>query len=132
MRCAWRAHAAWLWASGFIIPLFLSLGFSLAFGQKDKPKAGTAQESSIARSLQLKKTEQNIDNFVLELAAASERVEVSASAATITTGGASAPASIVSTAELTALSSAPERVKEILPTAPSIIQTLDGRLHHES
>jgi Carboxypeptidase regulatory-like domain/TonB-dependent Receptor Plug Domain len=80
------------------------------------------------RSVELKRAEQNIEDFVLDLAAVSERVEVSESASTITTESASAPASVVSNDELLTLPTAQERVKEVLPTTPGVIQTLDGKL----
>ncbi len=190
IRYAWRAHAAWFWASGFIILLFSSPGFSLAFGQKDTPKASTAHEASIrgtvtttekayavagaivrlsgnpvpsaplstqtdengqyefgnlapgtysvsvefagfkpeTRSVLLNRGEQKIQDFILDLEAVSEKIEVRESAAAITTESASAPAVVVSNIELVTIPTAQEKVKEVIPTTPGVIQTLDGKL----
>ncbi len=80
------------------------------------------------RSVLLNRGEQKIQDFILDLQAVSEKIEVSESATTITTESASAPAAIVSNAELLTLPTAQEKVKEVLPMTPGVVQTLDSKL----
>jgi Carboxypeptidase regulatory-like domain len=82
----------------------------------------------ITRSVVLKKGEEQTEDFILELEAVSEEVEVTEPASAITTESASAPAAIVSNTELITLPTAQEKVKEVLPTTPGVIQTLDSKL----
>jgi len=83
---------------------------------------------AIARSIVTSVGQQNVQDFVLELEAVSEKIEVSGSTAAITTETASAPAAMVSNAELITLPTTQEKVKEVLPVTPGVVQTLEGKL----
>lgn len=69
-----------------------------------------------------------VENFTMELEVVSERVEVTDSSSGISTESASAPAAVVTNTQLITLPTAQEKVKEILPITPGVIQTLDGKL----
>src|SRR5271157_2032086 len=80
------------------------------------------------RSVLLNRGEQKTQDFMLDLEAVSEKIEVRESAAAITTESASAPAVVVSNIELVTIPTPQEKVKEVIPTTPGVIQTLDGKL----
>src|ERR1700740_2507202 len=79
-------------------------------------------------SVTLNRADQKSQNFSLELEVISERVEVSASVSLMVTESASAPAAFITTTELITLPTAQERVKEVLPVTPGVVQTLDSKL----
>jgi hypothetical protein len=83
---------------------------------------------SINRSVVLKPKQDLSEDFTIELEAVSEKVEVTDAASAISTESASAPAAIITKKELITLPTAQEKVKEILPITPGVIQTLDGKL----
>jgi Carboxypeptidase regulatory-like domain len=83
---------------------------------------------AITTPIQLNRGEQKIQNFSMEIAAVSEKVEVSGSASAITTESSSAPTAFVTTTELITLPTAQEKVKEVLPVTPGVVQTLDSKL----
>jgi hypothetical protein len=80
------------------------------------------------RSIVLKPGGQSTQDFGLELKTLTERVEVNVSESAITTESASAPAAIVSNTELITLPTTQEKVKEVLPVTPGVVQTLEGKL----
>jgi hypothetical protein len=82
----------------------------------------------ITAAVVVNRGEQKIQNFSMEIAAVSQKVEVSVTAAAITTESASAPASFVTTTELITLPTSQEKVKEVLPVTPGVVQTLDSKL----
>jgi hypothetical protein len=69
-----------------------------------------------------------VQDFTMELEAVSEKVEVTESISAVATESASAPTAIVTNSELVTLPTAQEKVKEIIPVTPGVIQTLDGKL----
>jgi len=83
---------------------------------------------TITKSVVLNPRQQFVQDFTLELETVSEKVEVKDSAPAITAESASAPSNIVTKAELVTLPTAQEKVKEILPVTPGVIQTLDRKL----
>jgi len=88
----------------------------------------TENFKAITRSIVLKAGEPSAQNFVLELKAITEKVEVNVSESAITTESASAPAAIVSNTELITLPTTQEKVKEVLTVTPGVVQTLEGKL----
>jgi hypothetical protein len=80
------------------------------------------------KAVVLNPKQQNIQDFTLELETASEKVEVSETASAIATESASPPAALVTKIVLVSLPTAGEKVKEILPIAPGVVKTLDGKL----
>jgi Carboxypeptidase regulatory-like domain len=83
---------------------------------------------AITMQILLSRGEQKIQNFNMELAGIAQRVEVSGSASAITTESSSAPNAFVTTTELITLPTAQEKVKEVLPVTPGVVQTLDSKL----
>jgi hypothetical protein len=83
---------------------------------------------TITRSIVLNPRQQFVQDFTVELETVSEKVEVRDSAPAITTESASAPSNIVTKTQLITLPTAQEKVKEILPVTPGVIQTLDRKL----
>jgi hypothetical protein len=83
---------------------------------------------TITKSIVLNPRQQFVQDFTLELETISEKIEVKDSAPAITTESASAPSNIVTKTELITLPTAQEKVKEILPVTPGVIQTLDRKL----
>jgi Carboxypeptidase regulatory-like domain len=82
----------------------------------------------IERAVLLRAGEQNIQDFSLEVHAVSEKVEVSALATIISTESASAPVAVVTNAQLITLPTSQEKVKEVIPMTPGVVQTLDSKL----
>jgi len=76
----------------------------------------------------LKAGEQRILEFILEVDAVSERVEVSENAAIISTESSSAPITVVTNTQLVTLPTSEEKVKEVIPITPGVVQTLDSKL----
>ncbi len=83
---------------------------------------------AITMQIVLGRGEQKIQNFSMGLAGIAQRVEVSGSASAITTESSSAPNAFVTTTELITLPTAQEKVKEVLPVTPGVVQTLDSKL----
>jgi Carboxypeptidase regulatory-like domain len=82
----------------------------------------------IEKALQLKAGDQRIQDFKLELEAVWEKVEVSGSATIISTESASAPVAVVTNTQLVTLPTSQEKVKEVVPMTPGVVQTLDSKL----
>jgi hypothetical protein len=83
---------------------------------------------AITASVLLNRGEQKIQDFSMEIKGVAQKVEVSVSAAAITTESASAPTTFITTTELITLPTAQEKVKEVLPVTPGVVQTLDSKL----
>jgi hypothetical protein len=83
---------------------------------------------AIRLSVVLNPKEDVVENFTMELEVVSERIEVTDTSSGISTESASAPAAVVTNTQLITLPTAQEKVKEILPITPGVIQTLDGKL----
>jgi len=82
----------------------------------------------IERSVLLKAGEQKIQDFSLAIEAVSEKVVVSSSATIISTESASAPVAVVTNTQLITLPTSQEKVKEVIPLTPGVVQTLDSKL----
>jgi hypothetical protein len=82
----------------------------------------------IERALPLKAGEHLIQDFLLEVEAVSVRVEVSGSATIVSTESSSAPVAVVTNAQLITLPTSQEKVKEVIPFTPGVVQTLDSKL----
>jgi len=80
------------------------------------------------KAVPLKQGQQSIQDFVLEVQAMSQKVEVSGEAAIISTENASAPVAVVTNAQLITLPTQQEQVKEVIPVTPGVVQTLDSKL----
>ena len=80
------------------------------------------------RAVLLKAGDQTIQDFTLEVEAVSERVEVSGLATIISTESASAPVAVVTNTQLITLPTSQEKVKEVIPMTPGVVQTLDSKL----
>ena len=76
----------------------------------------------------LKAGDQWIQDFRLEVEAVRERVEVSGLATIISTESASAPVAVVTNTQLITLPTSQEKVKEVIPMTPGVVQTLDSKL----
>jgi hypothetical protein len=76
----------------------------------------------------LKAGDQRIQDFSLELEVVREKVEVSGSATIISTESASAPVAVVTNSQLITLPTSQEKVKELIPVTPGVVQTLDSKL----
>ena len=72
--------------------------------------------------------DQRIQDFRLEVEAVREKVEVSGSAMIISTESASAPVAVVTNTQLITLPTSQEKVKEVIPVTPGVVQTLDSKL----
>jgi hypothetical protein len=83
---------------------------------------------AIKTSVLFKGGEQKIQDFSLRLEAYSEKVEVIGSAAAIATENSSAPAAIVTNTQLVTLPTSQEKLKEVIPVTPGVVQTLDSKL----
>jgi hypothetical protein len=82
----------------------------------------------IEKALPLKAGQQLIQDFLLEVEAVSVKVEVSGSAAIISTESSSAPVAVVTNTQLITLPTSQEKVKEVIPYTPGVVQTLDSKL----
>ena len=82
----------------------------------------------IEKTVVLKEGEQSIQDFKLEVEAVSEKVEVSGAATIISTESSSAPVAVVTNTELITLPTQQEKVKEVIPVTPGVVQTLDSKL----
>jgi hypothetical protein len=82
----------------------------------------------IERAVLLKAGDQGIQDFRLEVEGVREKVEVSGSATIISTESASAPAAVVTNSQLVTLPTSQEKVKEVIPMTPGVVQTLDSKL----
>ena len=82
----------------------------------------------IERAVLLKAGDQWIQDFRLEVEAVRERVEVSGLATIISTESASAPVAVVTNTQLITLPTSQEKVKEVIPMTPGVVQTLDSKL----
>ena len=82
----------------------------------------------IERTVLLKAGDQRIQDFRLEVEAVREKVEVSGSAMIISTESASAPVAVVTNTQLITLPTSQEKVKEVIPVTPGVVQTLDSKL----
>jgi hypothetical protein len=70
-----------------------------------------------------------VQDFKLELETVTEKVEVHEETQAISTESVSAPAATVSQSELTALPTAQQKFKEVLPVTPGVVRTQDGKLN---
>jgi hypothetical protein len=82
----------------------------------------------ITVSTVLNRAEKKAQNFALELQVVSQKVEVSGLASIITTESASAPVAVVTNTQLITLPTSQEKVKEVIPLTPGVVQTLDSKL----
>jgi hypothetical protein len=83
---------------------------------------------AITRSIVLNSSQQNLQDFTLQLDVVTEKVEVNETASAISTESAAAPPATVTSVELITLPTAQEKVKEVLPITPGVIRTLDSKL----
>ena len=83
---------------------------------------------SVTRSIVVAPHLRNVQDFVLELAKVTEKVEVNESAAPVTTQTAATANMTITNQQLRTLPTADEKFKEVLPVTPGVIRTLDGRL----
>ena len=79
-------------------------------------------------TLLVKAGDRKIQDFSLPLAGVSETVEVTGSEPAISTESASAPVAVVTNSQLVTLPTAQEKVKEVIPVTPGVVQTLDSKL----
>ncbi|HKI12585.1 MAG TPA: carboxypeptidase regulatory-like domain-containing protein [Candidatus Acidoferrum sp.] len=82
----------------------------------------------IERAVLLQAGDQKVQDFRLEVEAVRERVEVSGLATIISTESASAPVAVVTNTQLVTLPTSQEKVKEVIPMTPGVVQTLDSKL----
>ena len=82
----------------------------------------------IERTVALKAGDQKVLDFSLEVEAVSVKVEVSESASIMSTEGASAPVAVMTNTQLITLPTSQEKVKEVIPVTPGVVQTLDSKL----
>jgi hypothetical protein len=82
----------------------------------------------IDRAVALKAGDQAIQDFSMDVEAVIEKVVVTGLASIISTESASAPAAIVTNEQLITLPTSQEKVKEIFPMTPGVVQTLDSKL----
>src|SRR5208283_4941614 len=82
----------------------------------------------VESAVPLKAGEQRIQDFSLEVEVVRERVEVSGLATIISTESASAPVAVVTNTQLVTLPTSQEKVKEVIPMTPGVVQTLDSKL----
>src|SRR6266566_1147053 len=82
----------------------------------------------IERAVLLKAGERKIQDFSLGVQSVSEKVEVSGAATIISTESSSAPVSVVTNTQLITLPTQQEKVKEVIPVTPGVVQTLDSKL----
>jgi hypothetical protein len=83
---------------------------------------------AIAKSVTLGARQQSVQDFTLQLETVSEKVEVNATAAAITTESSSVPPATVTNTELTTIPTPQEKVRDVLPITPGVIRTLDSKL----
>ena len=72
--------------------------------------------------------QQDVEDISLQLDVVSEKVEVSETAAAVSTESAAAPPVTVTNTEVRSIPTAQETVKEVLPITPGVIKTLDSKL----
>lgn len=82
----------------------------------------------IEKTVQLKAGDQKTQDFRLDIEVVREKVEVSGLAAIISTESSSAPVAIVTNTQLVTLPTSQEKVKEVIPVTPGVVQTLDSKL----
>ena len=82
----------------------------------------------IDRAVSLKAGDDGIQDFSMDVEAVFEKVVVTGLASIISTENASAPAAIVTNAQLVTLPTSQETVKEIFPMTPGVVQRLDSKL----
>ncbi len=82
----------------------------------------------ITKTILVTPGQRNVQDFAMELAEVTEKVEVKDTAAPVSTETAAAPSTTISNEELTSIPTAEEKVKELLPVTPGVIRTLDGKL----
>ena len=82
----------------------------------------------IDREVLLKAGDQAIQDFTMDVEAVFEKVVVSGLATIISTESSSAPAAIVTNQQLITLPTSQEKVKEVFPMTPGVVQTLDSKL----
>jgi len=80
------------------------------------------------KAVLLKAGDERIQDFRLEVEAVRERVEVSGLAPIISTESSSAPVAVVTNTQLVTLPTAQEKVTEVIPMTPGVVQTLDSKL----
>jgi hypothetical protein len=83
---------------------------------------------SISKSISLNAGQQIAQDLDLQLETVAEKVEVTEQNQTIATEAVTTPAVAVTKAELIAIPTQQERVKEVLPVTPGVVRTLDGKL----
>src|SRR5271157_1423296 len=80
------------------------------------------------KAVLLKAGDQRIQDFRLEVEAVRERVEVSGLAPIMSTESSSVPVAVVTNTQLVTLPTSQEKVKEVIPMTPGVVQTLDSKL----
>jgi hypothetical protein len=80
------------------------------------------------QSFVLNPQQQKVQDFVLQLEAISEKVEVSETAAGISTESSGPPPVTLTNTELITLPTPQEKVKDVIAIAPGVIKTLDSKL----
>ncbi len=80
------------------------------------------------KAVLLKAGDQKTQDFSLEIEVVREKVEVSGLATIISTESSSAPVAIVTNTQLITLPTSQEKVKEVIPVTPGVVQTLDSKL----
>ena len=83
---------------------------------------------SVTKSVMVRPGERTVEDFAMELAEVTEKVEVKDTAAPVSTKTAAAPSATINNEQLTSIPTAEEKVKELLPVTPGVIRTLDGKL----
>jgi len=82
----------------------------------------------IEKAVNLKAGDQKTQDFRLEIDVVREKVEVSGLATIISTESSSAPVAIVTNTQLVTLPTTQEKVKEVIPVTPGVVETLDSKL----
>jgi len=83
---------------------------------------------AVSKQIVFNPREQKVQDFKLQLEVVSEKVEVSETAAEISTESSAPPPVTVTNTQLITLPTAQEKVKDIIAIAPGVIKTLDSKL----
>ncbi len=83
---------------------------------------------TITKAVVLTPTQQDVQDFSLQLDVVSEKVEVNETASSVSTESSAPPPATVTKAELITLPTPQEKVKDIIPFTPGVIKTLDSKL----
>jgi len=82
----------------------------------------------LEKQILVRPREHTVQDLRLEVTAVSEKVEVNATEAAVSTENSSAPVALVTNSQLVTIPTAQEKVKEIIPVTPGVVQTLDSKL----